>query len=122
LAGTRKKDINNMTKFKDFGTGPDLSNVEPITFALHGETFECKKAVPGKLLLSLVAKSKSEDPAEAAATIGDFFSKVLLSDSYTRFDALLEDPDRIVTVEQLGEITGWIVEQFGDRPEEQPEA
>lgn len=111
-----------MTKFKDFGTGPDLSNVEPITFALHGETFECKKAVPGKLLLSLVAKSKSEDPAEAAETVGDFFSKVLVLDSYKRFDALLEDPERIVTVEQLGEITGWIVEQFGDRPEEQPEA
>lgn len=111
-----------MTKFKDFGSGPDLTNVEPITFAIHGETFECKKAVPGKLLLDLVAKSKSADPAEAAGTIDQFFSKVLVTESYERFNALLEDADRIVTVEQLGDITGWVVEQFSDRPEEQPEA
>jgi hypothetical protein len=111
-----------MTKFKDFGSGPDLTNVEPITFAIHGENFECKKAVPGKLLLDLVAKSKSADPAEAAGTIDQFFSKVLVAESYERFNALLDDADRIVTVEQLGDITGWVVEQFSDRPEEQPEA
>lgn len=111
-----------MTKFRDFGSGPDLSNVEPVTFAIHGETFECKKAVPGKLLLNLVAKARSVDPAEAAGTIDEFFSKVLESDSYERFNNLLEDPERIVTVEQLGDITGWVVEQFSERPEEQPEA
>lgn len=111
-----------MTKFKDFGSGPDLTNVEPITFSLHGETFECLKAVPGKVLLDLVAKSRSQDAADAAETVTSFFSKVLTEDSYKRFDALIGDPNRIVTVETIGEITGWVIEQLGDRPEELPEA
>jgi hypothetical protein len=111
-----------MTKFRDFGSGPDLSNVEPISFALYEETFECVKAVQGKTLLELVSKSKSEDPAEAAATIGNFFSQVLTDESYARFDALMSDKDKIVTVDVLGEISGWLVEQFSERPEEQPEA
>jgi hypothetical protein len=111
-----------MTKFRDFGSGPDLTNVEPISFSIHGETFECVKAVQGKVLLELVAKSKSDDPSEAASTIDNFFSQVLTDESYARFDALLLDKNRVVTVESLGEISGWLVEQFSDRPEEQPEA
>jgi hypothetical protein len=111
-----------MTKFRDFGNGPDLSNVEPISFMLHGESFECVKAVPGKVLLDLVASTRSQDAADAAGTVSSFFSKVLTEESYKRFDELLSDSNRVVTVDTIGEITGWIIEQLGDRPEEQPEA
>jgi hypothetical protein len=108
-------------KFKDFGSGVDTSNYEPISFQLHGERFECVKAVQGKILLDLLSKSKSEDPAIAAETITGFFSHVLTDESLARFDSLLVDKDRIVSVETLGEITGWVIEQLTNRPEQQPE-
>lgn len=111
-----------MTKFKDFGAGPDTTTSEKITFQIHGETFECIKAVQGKVLLQLVADSGSNDPVIQSATIDKFFSHVLVEESLERFNTLLTDKYKIVTVETLGEITGWLIEQYSDRPEEQPEA
>jgi hypothetical protein len=43
-----------MSKFKDFGSGPDLSKLEEISFQLYGEKFECIKAIQGRVLLDLV--------------------------------------------------------------------
>lgn len=110
-----------MTKFKDFGSGPSNEEQEQISFRIHGEEFNCHPAMPGKLLLDLVKKSASEDPAESAGIIDTFFKTVLLEESYARFDKLSQDPTRIVTVETLGEITGWLVEQYTNRPTERPE-
>jgi len=110
-----------MSKFKDFGSGPDLSTLEEVTFQLHGETFTCVKAVQGKVLLSLVKDSASDDPAAAAAVVDGFFSKGFTDESLARFNTLLLDKDKIVTVETLGAITGWIVEQLTNRPEARPE-
>lgn len=110
-----------MSKFKDFGVGPDLSKLEEVSFQLHGETFTCVKAIQGKVLLNLVKDSASDDPVAAARVVDEFFSRVLTDESLARFNALLADKDKIVTVETLGEITGWIVEQLTNRPESQPE-
>jgi hypothetical protein len=46
----------------------------------------------------------------------EFFQQALLPESYERFNKLLEDPDTIVTVDVLGEVTGWLVEQYSARP------
>jgi hypothetical protein len=110
-----------MTKFRDFGSGNTTGEKEPVSFALHGENFECYPELQGKVLLDLVARSSGEDPAEAAKTITMFFEKVLLPESFTRFDALLNDPNRIVSVETLGNISGWLVEMYTGRPEGAPE-
>lgn len=104
-----------MSRFKDFGAGQETTN-EPLSFSLHGETFECYPALQGKFLLDLVASASSEDPGSSAAVVGSFFSKVLVPESYERFLALSVDPERIVSVETLGEITGWLVSEYTDRP------
>jgi hypothetical protein len=110
-----------MAKFKDFGAGSDTPQ-EPISFAIHGETFECKPAIQGKFLLDLVARSANQDdPSESAKVIGDFFKTVLSTESYSRFTYLSEDSDKIVDVETLSEIVGWLVEQYTDRPTQRPE-
>lgn len=108
------------TRFKDFGSGGTV-NSEPLEFALHGETFRCRPAIQGKFLLSLVAGTEEDNPAAAAETVNKFFKYVLVDNDYPRFEALLEDPDRIVSVETLGEITGWLVEQYAARPTTQPD-
>jgi hypothetical protein len=108
-------------RFKDFGAGTGTKDAKPLSFKLHGEEFHCVKQVQGKLMLDLAATSGSEDPSKAAALINTFFKQVLLEESFVRFEALAESKDKIVTVETLAEITGWLVEEYAGRPEEQPE-
>jgi hypothetical protein len=110
-----------MKKFKDFGSGGTTGEKEPVSFAIHGETFECHPALQGKVLLDLVARSSGDDASEAAKTISMFFENVLSEESYKRFDTLLSHPDKIVTVEDLGEISAWLVEVYTDRPTQGPE-
>jgi hypothetical protein len=108
------------TRFRDFGAGT-ASDAQPLSFKLHGEEFECIKEVQGKILLTLVADSSSEDPAKAASVIDKFFSAVLTDESYARFDTLLKSKEKIVAVDTLAEITGWLVQEYTDRPTERPE-
>jgi hypothetical protein len=110
-----------MTKFKDFGSGGNTAEVEPIEFALHGETFECIPEIQGSVLLSIVGSTADGAPAASAALITSFFGKVLTDESAERFDALINSKDRIVSIQTLGEITGWIIEEYTNRPERQPE-
>lgn len=103
-------------RFKDFGKGSDVET-EPLSFKLHDEEFSCVTQIQGSVLLGLAETSQSGDNASSAAVILDFFEKVLLDESYVRFEALINSKDRIVTVETLGEITGWLLEEYTNRPE-----
>lgn len=105
-----------MSRFKDFGAPDEGVKHEKISFKLYGEEFECVPALPGRTLLSFAQASGSEDGAESAKAINTFFSKVLVEESYQRFEDLAEDPKRLVTVETLAEVVGWIVETYANRP------
>jgi hypothetical protein len=106
-----------MARFKDFGRPAD-ADAEPLTFKLHDEDFTCYPAMPGKTLLDFVQRSDSENPATSAGAINDFFKKVLLPESYERFEKLCEDPNRIVTMQTLADIVSWVMETYSDRPTE----
>lgn len=107
-------------RFKDFGGGSDAITNEPLSFKLHGEDFECWPNLQGKVLLDLASSSSQEDGAAAAKTITEFFSSALKPESLTRFEALLEHPEKIVTVETLADITAWLVEEYSARPTKEP--
>lgn len=108
-------------RFKDFGAGSKV-NTEPVSFKIHGEEFHCHPAIQGRVMLELIKTSNGEDGAETARVIDGFFGKVLKEESKVRFDALLADPDKVVTVETLSEIVAWLIEEYSTRPESQPEA
>lgn len=110
-----------MSKFKDFGSGNPSAEKETITFKLYDQEFSCLPELQGKVLLGFVASSMDEDPASQAKAIEAFFEYVLTAESLAEFDELTTSKDRIVSVETLSEIIAWIVEQYTDRPEEQPE-
>lgn len=110
-----------MAKFKDFGAGTGTEEKEPVKFMLHGEEFNCRPALQGKVLLDLVARSGGDDPADAAKIITEFFKNVLVQESFERFDKLLTDQDKIVSVDTLGEISAWLVEVYTARPTQGPE-
>lgn len=109
-----------MTRFKDFGSGGEVIDT-PLSFKLYGEEFHCRPAIQGNTLLQIVAEADADDGAKVASTISTFFQKTLMPESYERFQALLDDPDKIVTVETLGEITAWLMEEYTDRPTKEPE-
>lgn len=110
-----------MTRFKNFGKGKQAENIEPLYFELYDERFDCIPELQGALLFDLVGNTTEDNGAAAAASIVGFFEKVLVEESYTRFNDLIRSKDRIVTVETLGDITGWLVEEYTNRPEKQPE-
>lgn len=109
-----------MTRFKDFGKGEGVST-EPLSFKLHDEDFHCVPTIQGKVLLDLAADSASDDGSKAALTIKNFFEKTLQPESFERFSALLDDSEKIVSVETLGEISGWLVGEYTSRPQTGPE-
>ena len=111
-----------MPRFKDFGTGKEQGSREPVSFMLHEEEFHCVTNIQGKVLLEIVAKSSSDDSAESARVMSEFFENILTDESYKRFDKLVHDKEKFVHVETLSEIVGWLIGQYTDRPEEQPEA
>jgi RNase adaptor protein for sRNA GlmZ degradation len=117
---TKRNRKNKMAKFKDFGS-PSSAEKEPVSFKLFEEDFYCVSSLPGKILLDLVTKSSSEVTSDQASIITDFFSSVLLDESLERFNQLIVDKNKVVTTETLAEITGWLVEQYGERPNQQPE-
>ena len=105
------------SRFKDFGSADVVA--EPLSFKLYDEDFNCKTSLQGKVLLDMVAAASSDDAGDAANLVTGFFAKALTPESYARFNILLES-DKIVTVETLGEITSWLVEQYSGRPVEGP--
>ena len=110
-----------MTRFKDFGSGSSDSPKEPLSFKLFDEEFHCKPAIQGKVLMNLAASSSDEDPAAAAKTIDDFFHYVLVEESDVRFQQLIVDADRIVSMDTLSDIISWLIEEYTKRPNQQPE-
>lgn len=111
-----------MSRFKDFGAGSGTGEeASPISFKLYDEEFHCVPRMQGKVMLNIVEDSASDDPAASARTINSFFKKVLKDESFTRFDGLLEDKDRVVSVETLAEIVSWLLEEYSNRPNQQPE-
>lgn len=110
-----------MAKFRDFGSGASTQAPEDISFKLHEEEFTCLPEIQGAVLLDMVG-ADGENAARSAGAITEFFGKVLDDDSAKRFEDLVKSKDRFVSIETLGEIVGWIIEEYTNRPEKQPEA
>lgn len=108
--------MTTKARFKDFGKTTSIEEFPPLGFALNGEEFTCKQAMSGAVLLDFVRRADSNSGGMAAEAIIDFLSMAMEDEDATRFDAMIKDPERIVEVETLGEIAGWLVEQYTTRP------
>lgn len=97
-------------RFKDFGA--PASSDEPITFRLFDETYRCRPAIQGKVLIDLLSKVNVNSMGDSAEAVLGFFEKTLLPESYARFDAVLISEDQIVTMDALTSIMEWLVEQY----------
>jgi hypothetical protein len=101
-----------MARHKSFGSINPYAEQEPVSFDIYGETFMCRPAVQGFELLRF-ANEVGDKPNEA---ILSFFHICMNEAEYLRFQELLEDPDKIVDAQTLGEIAGYLVGEYSARP------
>lgn len=104
------------TRHKDFGRSLRVDEYSDVSFDLNGETFSCRPAIPGAKMLDFVKQADGENGAAAAEALLSFLREVLLEEDWDRFEEMVNDSEVIVEVETLGEITGWLVEQYAERP------
>lgn len=81
-----------------------LSEVEPITFDIHGETFHVIAEMPVVLLAEI-----GTDPRQGLAWALYFMRNVLVREDRDAFEVLLLDPDRPVPAPVFTEICTWIL-------------
>ena len=105
-----------MARQRDFGSTKKVDEYDDLNFTLNGTTFECRPAIQGSVLLKFVANANANDPSRAAEAVDMFFKTCLTEKSYADFTEMTESPDVIVEMEQLTEITQWLIEEYTDRP------
>lgn len=110
-----------MARFKQFRGGRKIEEFEPVMFELNDETFKCYSAIPGAVLLEFVRDATDEENGNSASALYNFLESAMPDAEYKRLQELLKKPDVIIDIEMIGEIVSWLVEEFSDRPTQQPE-
>jgi len=103
---------------KSFKGGKAVSEYEPVEFDLNDQTFKCKPALQGAVLLEFVAKVDGDSGGAAANALYGFFKDAMEEDEYQRFRDYLKQPDLIIEMSTIGEIASWLVEEYTNRPTE----
>lgn len=106
------------TRRRTFKSGKALSDFDPLEFELNDQTFKCKPALQGAVLLEFVAKADSDDGGAAAGAMYDFFADVMDELEYKRFRNYLKNPTVIIELDMIAEIAAWLVEEYTARPTE----
>jgi hypothetical protein len=106
-----------MARHKDFGSEGVYrpEDLEPISFALLGETFDCKPIIPGAVLVEIISAIDGSAGAGGDA-VTETFRAALKPEDVERFYDLLKREDLVVSLQTLVDILQWLVEQYGQRP------
>lgn len=102
-----------------FNNKPKASSVQ---FELNGTWIKCKTSMDGLAVLdfsALAALGESEiasEQAQAAGAVKGFLQNAILD--WKEFEKIVQAEDSGVGPEELGEIAGWLIEQYVERPTE----
>ena len=107
---------------KSFRGGKAITEFEPVEFDLNDQTFVCKRALQGAVLLEFVSNADSESGGAQAAALYGFFSDCMEPEEYERFRNYLNQPDLIIEMSTIGEIASWLVEEYTARPTQPSES
>lgn len=106
---------------RDFDSEIDRTEKEPVWFKLMGKRWDCTEDVNGKRLLDNVAMLDGDSVADQRDGVLAIFGDCIEESQQDEFFELLDDPKTIVPMGKLVEISGWLAEQFADRPTKQRE-
>lgn len=103
-----------MTRNKDFGSGPDISELEPLTFTLQDETFNCYPAINGAIILKFA--HQTQDNKTASMAVMTLLASSMTEEEFARLDAVLTDPKKITKMETITSIASYLIEEYTERP------
>lgn len=110
---------------------PDASpeKQEAVTFDVGGfrisngeqwkETFTCVPVAPAGVLDDLATSSRVDGNGNRvyhSPSLLAFFEGVIVDTDVPRFREITHDKDRVVSIDQLGEVMMWLAEKLTDRP------
>lgn len=97
-----------------------IQREDPINFKLFGTQWDCRDEVNGKLLMDQAAGLDSDSLQDQRNGVIGILQMTVLPDQVEDLLEELDDPDKVIQLGKLVEIVGWLVEQYTDRPTEQP--
>lgn len=106
-------------KVKSFGApkeGENIEAAEPIVFKLLDEEFEAYGEVPGAVMLDFIADYGNDNSAYTAKALIQYLKNSMDAENYKRFDAMIRDPKKLIKIETLSEIVGYLMEERSSRP------
>jgi len=104
---------------------------EPIEFAVRfhfaddtgseEEVFHAlpRNAVPASATFTFASIWRINDAGNSSTNLSGmlrYFQEVLPPEDYARFDAMIHDKRRIVTIAALWEVMTWLIREYGGRP------
>jgi hypothetical protein len=95
-------------------------NTEVIELDFDGTVFPCKPSIPGVVLLDFIGGIDEDTPATMAVALRDLLFSAVEEDHLEDFKTYISKPENGVDIEALSEAVGYLVEQYSDRPTNQP--
>jgi len=103
---------DGIARFKDFTGDPD-----PIQFKIRDEVFTALDDIPLAHMGRLAELGEDLGSANATEKFLTLFSRLLVPESYARFEAAVKgESATVIGVSRVKEIIPWLLEQYGLRP------
>lgn len=93
---------------------------DPLEFSLDGKVLRAFRPTEGQLALLMAAVSRHTSEATKVAGAIDFFVSIMDQDSYTYLADRLMSREDPIGLEQITEVTQWIIEEWSGRPTPSP--
>jgi hypothetical protein len=77
---------------------------------------KCIPFLPGSRFLDFLTLINGDSPGQMAEALDGIFKAAIVDEQYEAFKAWIEDPVNGVTIEILGEISGYLSEAYSGRP------
>lgn len=100
---------------KEFGTGKKKGH----TFTLAGEKFRTYPGMSVTFVVADTAGGADEELPPLQATIA-FIRSLIVKEDRERFDHLIASPDVYIDVQDLLDLSNWLVEVISGRPTKSP--
>lgn len=104
-----------MARRKTFSTYV-ATPAEPVELVINDQTFRCQESLPGQVLLDFLAETKMDDPASMVSAINNIFKQAVVEEDYEAWSAFIRDPANNISLNNLSEFAGWLVEEYTGRP------
>lgn len=103
-------------RHKSFGARK-ISDFPPLSFDIEGETFTCRPAVQGEIIMDfLISMARVEGSMRAGQTVYLLLENCMEESEYKRFREFLKNPDIIVEMQTIIDIATYLTEQYINRP------